>query len=750
VAKSRSESKAPKRAADWRRQDPHYQREKASYGRAVPSREFLQQYLAKRDPMDADAVCGELGLEDDWSREAIRRRLGAMARDGQLVRNRRGTYGLPQKMDLIAGRVIGHPEGFGFLVPEEGGDDLYLPARVMRSLMHGDRALVSVAGLDRRGRREGKLVEVLERNTKRVVGRYHEQHGVGVVVPDNRRLFLDILVPQGETQGAQHGQIVTAEIVEYPTHKQGPIGTVAEVLGDHMAPGMEVEIALRAHDIRTEWPEPLRAEIADLGEEVPESAKEGRVDLRSLALVTIDGITAKDFDDAVFCQPRGERWRLVVAIADVSAYVSPGTALDGEAKARGTSVYFPDRVIPMLPEGLSNGLCSLNPKVDRLCMACDMTIDGEGEIVRARFVEAVMRSQARLTYDTVARVLLEEDERLDAELVSLVPHLKNLHALYKVLRAARDERGAIDFETQETVIEYGPERKIERIVPSERNEAHMLIEECMIAANVAAARLLRRRRMPALYRVHNGPTQSRVEELRSFLGELGLFLPGGEKPSPHDYGTLLERAASRPDFHLIQTVLLRSLSRAVYAPGKDGHFGLALPAYAHFTSPIRRYPDLLVHRAIRHLLRGGKPVNYSYSAAEMERLGEQCSTAERNADEAVWDAIEWLKCEYMLDHVGEEFPGLITSVTSFGLFVELKDVFVEGLVHVTALANDYYHFDPVGRRLTGERSGAVYRLGDSIRVKVAQVTLDDRRIDFEPVGELPKGGRKGRRGRKGR
>ncbi len=750
MAKSRSRTGAGKRTTDWRRQDPNYQREQEQYGRAIPSRDFLQQHLSRREPLTADQVCRELDVEEDWAREAVRRRLGAMARDGQLVRNRRGAYGPAGKMDVLAGRVIAHPEGYGFLVPDDGSDDLSLPAREMRALMHGDRIQASVAGLDRRGRREGKLVEVLERNTQRLVGRYHEHHGVGRVVPDNRRLFHEILVPPAETAGSRDGQIVSVEIVEQPSATEGPVGRVSEVLGDHMAPGMEVEISIRAHGIRSDWPDALQAEIADLGEEVPEQAKAGRTDLRELTLVTIDGVTARDFDDAVYCERRRDRWRLIVAIADVSAYVHPGTALDEEAKARGTSVYFPDRVVPMLPEVLSNGLCSLNPKVDRLCMACDMTIDAEGEIVRARFVEAVMRSHARLTYDTVARVLLEDDRRLEPELEPLVPHLENLHGLYKVLRAARDRRGAIDFETQETVIEYGPEQKIERIVPSERNEAHMLIEECMIAANVAAARLLRRRRMPALFRVHHGPTQPRVEELRSFLGELGLFLPGGEKPTPHDYGALLEKAAERPDFHLIQTVLLRSLARAVYAPGKDGHFGLALPAYAHFTSPIRRYPDLIVHRAIRHLLRGGKPADYFYGSAEMERLGAHCSNTERNADEAVWDAIEWLKCEYMLDHVGEDFDGIITSVTSFGLFVELSEVYVEGLVHVTALANDYYHFDPVGRRLTGERSGAVYRLGDRIQVKVVQVQLDDRRIDFEPVGKAPKGARRGRRGRRGR
>jgi ribonuclease R len=465
-------------------------------------------------------------------------------------------------------------------------------------------------------------------------------------------------------------------------------------------------------------------------------------------LVTIDGVTARDFDDAVYCEPRGKNWRLIVAIADVSAYVEGGSALDNEARERGTSVYFPDRVIPMLPEVLSNGLCSLNPDVDRLCMVCDMTINPDGKIIRSRFVEGVMRSHARLTYDTVAGILVDGNKRLRREFLRLLPHLENLRALYRVLRKARNRRGSIDFESQETVIEYGANRKIDRIVPSQRNDAHMLIEECMIAANVAAARFLERHRIPTLYRVHQGPSASRLEDLRGFLRELTLLLGGGGKPTPKDYADLLLQARDRADFHLVQTVLLRSLARAVYTPGNEGHFGLALPAYAHFTSPIRRYPDLLVHRAIRHVLRGGKAEDFSYSSQNMESLGEHCSFTERNADEAVWDAIEWLKCEYMQDRVGEEFDGVVTSVTSFGLFVELKDVYVEGLLHVTALDSDYYHFDPVGHRMRGERSGREYRLGDSVQVRLVRVNLEDRKIDFELARPIKRGSARGLRRRR--
>lgn len=722
-----------RRRRSWRQLDPFSEREREKYGgQAIPSREFILSYLEERGaPLTQESLCEEWDIVEDWAVEAVCRRLRAMERDGQLIRNRRQGYGLVAKMDLIKGRVIGHPEGYGFLVPDEGGEDLYISPRQMRQLLHGDRVVMRVAGIDARGRREGALVEILERNTERVVGRFFQERGVGFVAPDNRRLSQDIVVPPEGQGDARHGQIVIVELIEQPTKHSRPIGRIREVLGDHMAPGMEVQIAIASHDIPVEWPAAVTAETVRLAPEVPESAKEGRWDLRDLPLVTIDGVTARDFDDAVYCERRGQNWRLIVAIADVSWYVRPGAALDEEAQRRGNSVYFPDRVIPMLPEALSNGLCSLNPEVDRLCLACDMTINPAGRITRSRFAAAVMRSHARLTYDAVAAMLVAQDSRIRRRYESLLPHLENLYGVFRVLRAAREQRGAIDFETQETIIEYGPDRKIERILPTERNDAHRLIEECMIAANVAAARFVQRHRIPGLYRVHEGPALEKLEKLRRFLGELGLGLGGGDKPAPRDFAMLLERIQGRPDGHLIQTVMLRSLAQAVYSPDNVGHFGLSLDAYTHFTSPIRRYPDLLTHRAIRHVLQGGKADNFGYGHADMAKLGEQCSMTERRADEAVWDAIEWLKCEYMQDKVGEEYDGVVASVTAFGLFVELKDVYVQGLVHVTALRNDYYHFDPAGHRLRGERSGQVYRLGDPLRVRVMRVDLDERKIDFE-------------------
>ncbi|MFZ1642316.1 MAG: ribonuclease R [Candidatus Contendobacter sp.] len=741
-----------KKHGSWRQLDPFFAREQEKYGQAAPSREFILQYLEERGmPLTLDELCAEWQVDGDWEFQALSRRLRAMERDGQLIRNRREGYGLVTKMNLVTGRVIGHSEGHGFLIPDEGGDNLFLSPRQMRKLLHGDRAVARVIGVDYRGRREGAVVEVLERNTETVVGRFCEERGACFVIPDNKRINQDIMVPPDGRGEAQAGQIVIVELIEQPGSHSRPLGRVKEVLGEHMAPGMEIRIAIASHSIPVEWPEAVVEEAHRHGEAVPESASQGRWDLRATPLVTIDGITARDFDDAVYCEKRGANWRLLVAIADVSWYVRRGTALDREARKRGNSVYFPDRAIPMLPEALSNGLCSLKPAVDRLCLVCEMTLNAEGRIVRSRFAEAVMRSHARLTYDTVAAIVAERDPRVRGEYAELVPHLDRLHELYQVLRIGREQRGAMDFDTQETVIEYGADRKIERILPTERNDAHRLIEECMIAANVAAARFLQRQKMPGLYRIHEGPSEDRLNKLRAFLGELGLGLGGGDKPSPLDYTRLLAQVRDRPDAHLIQTVMLRSLAQAVYSPGNAGHFGLALDAYAHFTSPIRRYPDLQVHRAIRHALNGGKPADFPHTHVDLISLGEHCSMTERRADEAVRDAVEWLKCEFMLDKVGQVFDGIITGVTGFGLFVELRGVFVEGLVHVTSLRNDYYRFDPVGHRLHGERSGQVYRLGDSLTVRVARVDLDERKIDFEPVeNERRDNGRRNRwnRGRR--
>ena len=730
-----------KKAQSARDLDPHQQREAKKYDNPIPSREFILETLTEHGaPALFDEVASLLGLSSDDDRVALERRLGAMVRDGQLLRNRREAFCLVNKRDLVAGRVIGHPDGFGFVKPDDGGDDLYLYPKEMRALFHGDRIVARVTGKDRRGRLEGAVVEILERSTTSVVGRLYSESGVGFVVPDNKRLTHDVIIPSDRLGGAEQGQIVVAEITDQPTKRTQPIGRVAEVLGEHMAAGMETDISIRAHDLPVHWPPEVEQAISAFGEEVPEAAKADRTDLRELPLVTIDGADARDFDDAVYCERKPKGWKLLVCIADVSAYVTPDSALDQEGFERGNSVYFPDRVIPMLPEVLSNGLCSLNPNVDRLCMACELYVSREGKVTRTRFFEGVMRSHARLTYEQVATLLDDSDGALSEQYAEVLPHLHELYAMYQALLDARAARGAIDFDTVETKFVIDDAGRIASIEPTVRNDAHRIIEECMLAANVAAARLFQRKKMPALYRIHETPKEEKLSDLRDFLAELGLNLPGGNKPTAKDYGTLLDAVRGRPDFHLIQTVLLRSMQQAMYSSDNVGHFGLAYDAYTHFTSPIRRYPDLIVHRIIKHILAGGTAANLDYSKPELQQVGEHCSGTERRADEATRDVEHWLKCEFMRDKLGEEFDGTITSVQGFGLFVELDGVYVDGLVHITALDNDYYHFDPVGHRLTGERTGQVYRLGDRLRVKVAAVNLEDRKIDFvlaKPIVETP-------------
>ncbi len=710
--------------------DQFAEREAQKYEHPIPSREFILDLLTEKgQPVTYRQLIEELKLEGEEQKEALRRRLLAMARDGQLHQNRRGAYGPIGKLELIAGRVIGHKDGFGFVVPDEGGDDLFLNGRQMRSVFHGDRVLVRVAGLDNRNRPEGVIVEVLERNTKEIVGRLVSQDHVTFIEPTNQRISQEILIPEDCLNNAQHGQMVVVEVTEQPTFHNRPLGKVVEILGEHMAPGMEIDVAIRNHGLPYEWSAEVLKEVEDYTTEVAEDALKGRKDLRALAFVTIDGEDAKDFDDAVYCvkTPAGG-WTLYVAIADVSYYVKPRTALDEEALNRGNSVYFPERVIPMLPEVLSNGLCSLRPDVNRLTMVCEMSISPTGKITDYHFYEAVIKSHARLTYNKVYAMVEQNDADLQAEYRTLLPDIQQLFALYRVLYKAREKRGTIDFDLPETKIVFGSNRKIERIVPLVRNDAHRLIEECMLCANICAARFLLKNECPGLYRVHEGPNQIKLNDLRRFLGEMALSLPGGEDPTPKDYAQLLSSVADRPDVHLIQTVLLRSLSQARYSSENKGHFGLAYDAYAHFTSPIRRYPDLLVHRAIRKVLQR------QYKAGEvdphLETLGEHCSMTERRADDATREAVDWLKCEFMLDKVGEEFPAIIAGVTSFGFFVELVDIYVEGLVHISTLPGDYYHFDAMHHELSGERSGRRFRLGDAVRVLVARVDLDERQIDF--------------------
>ena len=720
------------------KRDPHAARESARYDSPIASREHILATLAAtKGPVDLERLGEILGTDaDEDATEALRRRVMAMQRDGQLVQNRkRGLVPVDDDV-LIRGRVSAHKDGFGFLVTDDDDADVFLNARQMRQVLHGDLAVVSITGTDRRGRREGRIVEVVERANATLVGRLVIEHGVAFLSPDNRKIHQDLMLASDALGGAKHGDMVVGEILEQPTHRQPPMGRIVEVLGEHLDAGMEIDVALRSAGIPDTWPDDVVAEADKIPAEVEERAKVGRKDLRGVPLVTIDGLDARDFDDAVWCERSGKGWRLIVAIADVAHYVRPDSPLDREAVNRGTSVYFPGRVVPMLPESLSNGLCSLNPDVDRLCMLCDMTLDERGTPRRTRFHNGVMRSHARFTYDKVASILDDPSSASKAH-APLVPMLQDLHSLYGARAKARKRRGAIEFESNETVIVFDENRKIEKLVPIERNDAHKLIEECMILANIAAATLLERFEMPALYRVHPRPKADKLEDLRSFLALRGLSLSGGDAPTALDYAALAGDIADRTDRHVIQTVMLRSMQQAIYTPKNEGHFGLALDEYAHFTSPIRRYPDLLVHRGIKHLIERGTPDTYRYSMADMQALGERCSMTERRAEEASRDVVSWLKCEYMLEHVGDEFAGTVASVTSFGLFVELDDSRVEGLIHITNLAHDYYRFEQAAHRLVGERTGRIYRLGDAMVVRVASVNLDERKIDFQEVEHAP-------------
>ena len=736
-------------------QDPNYAKELAKYDNPVPSREFILQIIRKQNsPMSKEEIFKTLAIVNEEQQEAMRRRLRAMENDGQLVFTKRKCYALPEKLDLLKGMVIGHREGFGFLQVEGKKDDFFIPNVQMQKVMHGDYVLAQPNGFDRKGRPEVRIVRVLEANKKQIVGRFFLEQGIGYVVPDDSRITRDILIPDNARLGARMGQVVVVELHPRTAPFFQPIGKITEVLGDNMAKGMEVEIAIRKHDIPHSFPSAVEKQLKKWAEDVPEEAKRGRVDLRDLPLVTIDGEDARDFDDAVFCQKQGKGWKLWVAIADVSYYVRPKSALDTEAYNRGNSVYFPNRVVPMLPEKLSNGLCSLNPQVDRLCMVCEITISAKGKMTDYQFYEAVMNSHARLTYNKVAKIL-EKDTALCERYVSLVPHLQDLHEMYQALVKARQQRGAIEFETIESKFIFNALGRIERIEPVVRNDAHKIIEECMILANIASANFMEKHQEPALYRIHAVPGEEKLTAFRSFLAECGLSLSGGNKPTPMDYAQLLEQIKQRPDHELIQTMLLRSMSQAVYSADNIGHFGLALEEYAHFTSPIRRYPDLTLHRGIKYLLakkKGSKRKTtdtggYHYQLEEMDVFGAHCSSTERRADDATREVADWLKCEYMQDHVGEEFDGVISSVTGFGFFVRLNDLFIDGLVHISGLANDYYLLDMPKQRLIGENSGMIFRLGDAVKVRVEAVSLEQKQIDFSLISSERKPKRSGKTAR---
>ena len=707
-----------------REKDPFLSREKQRYEHPLPSREWIVELLERKGvPSKIEALARELSIKEE-EYEFFERRLKAMARDGQVLINRRGAVCAADKLDLVKCRVEAHKDGFGFAVPltptKDG--DFVLYERQMRGIMHGDIVTVRPAGIDRRGRREGTVLDIVERAQSKVVGRFYMDRGVAILEAEDTRLNQSIVL---EPDSVAHfkpesGQVIVGEIETYPEQNRPAVAKIIEVLGDYADSGMEIEIAVRKHHLPHQFSEACAKAARKIPDYVRKSDLKGRVDLRDLPLVTIDGETARDFDDAVFAEKIGRNYRLVVAIADVSHYVRPDDAIDTDAQERSTSVYFPRRVIPMLPENLSNGICSLNPNVERLCMVCDMVITYAGNIKEYRFYPAVMRSHARLTYNQVWDWI---SDGLDH------PHkaqIDTLYKLFKILQKKRFDRGAVEFDSIETQMLFDDNGKIEKIVPVVRNEAHKLIEECMLAANVCAAEFLMKNKHVALFRNHLGPTPEKLATLREQLGLLGLQLGGGDNPTPKDYAALAEQFKGRPDAELLQVMMLRSMQQAVYEPHCEGHFGLAYEAYAHFTSPIRRYPDLTVHRAIKAVLNQQTYTpNKSWQA-----LGVYTSFCERRADDASRDVENWLKTYYMRDKVGEIFEGKISGMTNFGLFVTLDGIHIDGLVHISDLGEDYFNFRPEIMAIEGERSGIRFNMGDKVSVRVARADLDTSKIDL--------------------
>lgn len=714
------------------------------YEHKIPSRDQILAAMEQAgQPLKLEVLAPRFGIRTEQHRRALEARMRAMVRDGQLLRNRADEYCLTGHLDVVTGTVLAHRDGFGFLRPDDGSDDLYLAAREMQLLWDGDR-IAARATETPRGR-EGHVVEILARGKTRIVGHFRRERGIDFVL-ESGESRTEVLIARGESHGAKPGDIVNVEVLEYPSKRNHAIGRVLEIVGRKDQIGIDTDVAILAHGIPNEWPAEALAEARTWSAEVPEKAKEGREDLRSVPLVTIDGADAKDFDDAVFCEPQGDGWRLLVAIADVSYYVRPDSPLDREARGRGTSVYFPDRVVPMLPEELSNGLCSLKPHVDRLCLVCEMQVSRSGEVTRSRFYDAVMRSAARLTYTDAAAMLVAARPR--GPHAELKPALQHLNAVYEAFASVRKQRGAIDFDLPEAKIELDERGQVKSVRTVERLVTHKIIEECMIAANVEAAKRIHKGKIPALYRVHEGPDEGKLEELVLFLRTFGHKL-APSKVSPKEINRILASVSGKPEEELVETVVLRSMMQARYQPANVGHFGLALGAYAHFTSPIRRYPDLLVHRAIKWLNDKRSAKGFRYALPEMEQLGEHCSRTERRADEATREVAERLKCVYLKERVGETFDVVISSVVAFGLFVRLAEIQADGLVHVTALPRDYYHRDPTGTTLKGERSGREYRLTESIKVRLAGVNVEERKIDFVPV-ENDGQAAEPRRGRRGR
>ncbi len=700
--------------------DPHKVRESKKYENPIPSREYILSFIEKK-PRSKSQLFDLLSL-DDSQKKALSRRLKAMTRDQQLSCNKKGVYRVFSNRGLLKGTVIANPKGFGFIALDAGGKDLRLSSRQMQLVFHGDK--VKARLLNQRG--DAEIVKVIE-SVKTLVGRLHIEKNIAYVVVDDRRIKHNIDIPK-ISKKYKDEQVVIVEIIESPTLDRLATGKIIEVLGNYMDEGLETDSSLYRHNIPVDFSKAALEQTIKIPKKVRAIDKKGRTDLTKLKLVTIDGDDSRDFDDAVYAEATNSGWKLFVAIADVSYYVGEGSALDIDAIDRGNSVYFPRRVVPMLPEKLSNGLCSLNPNVERLCMTCEMNIDSLGELVDYKFYPAVMHSHARLTYNKVSMILEDKDPQLIKKYSNVLENLNSLYGLYKTLKIARTKRGVMDFDRIESQILFNNQGKIDNIVARSRNDAHKLIEECMLIANQATAKFLADNDEDFLYRIHPKPTSDKIESTRKFLQALGLTLGGGLEPESKDFAKVLQDSKGRDDENIIKTVVLRTMKQAVYTPANEGHFGLAFDDYTHFTSPIRRYPDLLVHRAIYRVIskRKRKP------SKKMLETGAHLSMTERRADDASRDVEQWLKCEYMRDKVGETFSGVISGVAGFGIFIELTEVFVEGMIAMRDMKDDYYVFDDIHHQLKGQRAGKIYRLGDKIQIQVASVSLDDRQIVFIP------------------
>ena len=703
--------------------DPHYLREAEKYESPIPSREHILSFIQKR-PKSKRQLFELLSIEDE-QKKAFERRLRAMVRDKQLSCNKNGVYRPFSNRGLISGTVIANPKGFGFVSLDKGGKDLRLSSQQMKLVFHGDK--VKVRLLNRK--LDAEIVQVTQ-TVKTLVGRLHINQDECYVVVDDRRIKHEIDIVE-LIEGCADNQVVVVEVLNSPTLEKNASGRITSIIGNYLDEGVEVDSAIHRHEIPAIFGDKALEESAKLPNKVLTKDKKGRVDITHLELVTIDGEDSRDFDDAVYAIPSKNGWKLMVAIADVSHYVKEGSQLDAESLERGNSVYFPHRVVPMLPESISNGLCSLNPELERLCMVCEMEIDSLGSLLEYKFYSAVMLSHARLTYTEVNEMLENKKSKLRKKYKKIENNIDFLYGLYQTLRISRQKRGVMDFDRIESQILFDDQGKIENIVARKRNDAHRLIEECMLMANQAAAKYLQKENEDFLYRVHPKPTPEKVEITRQFLTAIDLRLDGGLEPESSDFARLLKNASGREDENIIKTVVLRTMKQATYTPNNEGHFGLAFEDYAHFTSPIRRYPDLLVHRAIKRALSN----KHRERSNKMVELGAHLSMTERRADDASRDVEQWLKCEYMRDKVGESFNGVISGVAGFGLFVELTEIFVEGLISVRDLKEDYFIYDDVHHQLKGQRGGRIYRLGDLIKVKVASVNLDDRKIEFVPVSK---------------